>query len=810
MLRNFLITALRNILRNKIQALIQVVSLAIGITAAISIGLYILNEFSYDRFNENTDRIYRIEFGKQVGMWPAIGHQISQEIPEVEKVVRFVNWNGKDHIFTSVFSPSFDSSNVSFVEIGNSYWCDSTVFDIFTIPLLQGDPASALRDPGTCVLSESTARRIFGEHDPVGESFWGGNLTVTGVFEDIKNSHINLDMLISMVSFDSLGAVPRGHPDYLNNYSGPDWMTYLLLPEGMDPEYLGTRIDELFKDKWKTMFDYEAVNSLHLRPLNDIYFSSNLEAEANTFNHGNLNLLRVLMAIALFILLLGIINYINLTTARASLRAREVGIRKVTGSTRSWLVSQFLVEAVLVSLISFLIGLALVWLSLPGFGHLASADLHMHFQQSPGVWIIILVSVIILGVLSGVYPALYMTHFPPVVSLSGERFKGKGSLILRRALLTFQFTISIILIIGVLVIFRQLNYMKTTDPGFNNELVVNFRGGGYLWQFDHQKRQLIKEILLQHPGVRKVTFCSNISGDEQAVSFDPRVINGIEKHPAWMGIDPDFLDLLEIEMGPGRNFSWERSGDYIPDAGEGIVKILVNETFIREYELEPGGNQIITWDGGYQNEIIGVIRDVHFESLHEQIQPTILAWQYFLPYLTIKILPGNIPKTLEEVQADLVSIFPDFTEEFFKYTFQDETYASQYFKDENTARIIIIFAIVAIILACLGLFGLSSFMAARRVKEIGIRKTFGASVQSVFLLLAREFIKWIIVSVVIGTPVAWIIMHRWIQNFAYRTTIAWWIFALAILVAFIVAFATVTWQSLKTARANPVESLQNE
>lgn len=810
MLKNYILTALRNIGKNKIQAFIQVLSLAIGITAAISIGMYILNEFSYDRFNLKGDRIYRVEFGKQVGQWPAIGHQISQEIPEVEKVVRLVNWTGKDRVFSTSYTPSFDSSNVRWVEISDSYWCDSTIFEVFTIPLIQGDPATALRDPGSCVLSVSTARRIFGERDPVGESFWGGGINITGVFEDLENSHIDLNMLISMVSHDSLGGVPRGHPNYLNNYMGPNWMTYLLLPEGTDPLLMEKRIDHFFKEKWKNRFNYEATNNLQLRPLHEVYFSKGLEAEANTFNHGNLDLLKVLMAIAAFILILAIINYVNLSTARASIRAREVGIRKVAGSSKSSLVSQFLVESILVTVFSFLIGLFLVWISLKGLSRLASAELHMNFLLYPGTWMIILVSILFLGTLSGIYPALYMTAFPPVASLSGERFKGRGSLIFRRLLLTFQFTVSIILILGVLVISRQLRFMKTADPGYEKELVVNFSGGNYYWQYNAQQRQLIRERLLQYPGVSNVAFCSTVSGNEQSVSFDPRVLNGIEKTTAWLGIDPDFLALMKIDILQGRNLSWDYPGDYIPTMGDGLLKVIVNETFIREFQLESTGPQIISWDGGYEQEIIGVIPDVHFESMHEQIQPTILGWSSFLPYMSVKLRPGDTKATLDQIQAELVSIFPEDEKDFFKYTFLEESYARQYSKDENTSRIIFNFALVAILLACLGLFGLSTFMANRRVKEIGIRKTFGASDQKVFRLLAREFIKWIVVSVAIGCPLAWIFMQRWLQSFAYRTEIIWWTFLITILFAFVITFLTVSWQSLKTARTNPAESLRDE
>ena len=811
MFRNYFITALRNFQRNKAQAFIQLISLAVGIIAAIFIGLYVQHEYSYDQFNERIDRIYRLEFGNQVSLWNAIGTQISQEIPEVEKVVRLVNWSGKDRVFTSNYSPSDDSLEVRFIEIGNQYWCDSTLFDVFSIELIQGDVATALKIPGNGIISESAAKRVFGDQDPLGEQFWGGGLTIAGVFRDLPNSHIDLDLLISMVSFENMGGAARGEPGYLNNYGGgSSWMTYVLLEEGVDPSYLEERIDAFFKEKWKNTFEYEAINSFHLRPLREIYLSNGLDGEFNTFNHGNRDLLRVLMATAFFVLILGIINYMNLTTARATLRAREVGIRKVTGASARRLFLQFQVEAVLLTLFSFLLGILMLILFLPGFRRLTGADLNIQFLEIPGTWLIILALVLLLGFFSGAYPSLYMTRFRPVESLAGKQFTGRGSMVFRRILLTLQFTISIILIIGVLVISKQISYMQSTDPGFNMENVVTITGGNHLWQMDPAPRKLIRERLLQFPDILQVAFTSGMTGDEQNMSAEPYRMNGIEKHAAWLGIDPGYLDLMEIGIQLGRDFDRELPGDYIPDRGDGMPRILVNETFVREFELEHTGAQIITWENGFEQEIIGIVSDFHFSSLHDKIPPTMLGWANFLPWLTVKVSPGSTQATIARIQTELSGLLPELDPDFFKYSFLDENYAAQYDNDKRTGRIILIFAIVAILLACLGLFGLALFMAARRVKEIGIRKSFGASVRSLFILLATEYLRWIMVSVILACPAAWFIMNKWLESFAYRTGISWWVFALAILFAVLITFATVSWQSRKTARTNPVESLRYE
>jgi len=805
MLRNYFITALRNIIRNKIQSFIQVLSLTIGITAFILIGLYAKYELSYDTFNEKFDRIYRLEFKDQVGLGTGHGHLIKQEIPEVGNVVRLVNWGGKDKSTPGII-PATDSTDERVVYVEDVLMCDSTIFDVFTFNFLQGDPKSALRDPNTCVMTESTARKFFGDRDPVGESF--GEYTVTGIIEDVKNSHIEVNMLSSIVSTDPDGPYTRGEPEYLNNYHSFSYMTYLLLPERNDPSYAEKRINELFINKYQ--IDVESTDwgeGFLLRPLKDIYFSTNLKGEMNYCRHGNLKLLRMLLTIAAFILLLGIINYNNLTTARASLRAKEVGIRKLTGSSGTRLITQFLVEAILVALISSLIALTMVQLLLPGFNELASTELDMEFIDLKGTWMIYFISAIILGLISGIYPSVYLTSFQPVESLSGKRVQTSGSIAFRRALLSFQYIISIVLIIGVLVIFRQLKYMKTTELGFNKDLVINLEMDNRQWGADLSKQQLIRQQLLQDPNITGVTFSSNVMGGNQVFQTFEWEIEGVKKTPAQLQIDPDFFDVMEIKMLEGRNISWDRPGDYAPNMDGQTKKIIVNETFVHEFELKSPVGYLINRPNGQVTEIIGVVSDFNFKSQHEKIEP---CWYYvggWLGSVSIKISSADIQTTINSIKNVMESLHPDVV---FDYSFLDETYARQYIKDEKTVRIISNFAVVAILIACLGLFGLSSFMAARRTKEIGIRKSMGASVQSVFLLLSQEFIKWIILSVVIACPLAWYIMNRWLQNFAYRTNISWWIFVPAILIAFAITFITVTWQSLKTARTNPVEALRYE
>lgn len=805
MLRNYFIIAFRYIIRNKVQSFIQVLSLAIGITAIILIGIYVVSELSFDKFNEKKDRIYRLEYGDYVGKSSAIGHQIKENLPEVENVVR-IRICGKRPV--KYISDQGKASEREIDLVLRSYYCDSTVFDVFTFPFIQGDPKTALKDPFSVVLTESTARALFGNKDPVGEIIdielpepQNRSFTVTGVIQDVENFHIYFDILVSMVS------LREQHEDILNSY-WTSWIyfTYLLLEDDFTEERVENNINAFFKDvKDLEMGRYSKELAFSMRPLKEIYFSSRLKRENGYCVHGNLKLLRVLITIVVFILVLACINYINLATARASLRAREVGVRKVLGSLKSRLIAQFLVESVLMGLVSFLIAIILVQVLLPIFNQMVRNELSMEILFHPQIILISFACVLLLGIIAGIYPAVYLTTFQPVASLKGEQLTGVKSILFRRILLTFQFAISVVLMIGVSTILRQLRYMKTADLGCELELVLGINALDM--RQDYVKRQVFREKMLSNPNIKKVAFglWPGGKGTEGLIVE----YNGIKIHPYRVTVDPDYFDLFGIEVVQGRNFSWDMPGDYDTRySNQQQVRIIVNETFVRELDLEsPVGTIIGTEDERYNCVIIGVVEDFHHLSLHHKIDPNFYIWRNFLNRVSLKISPNNIQGTINSVGNEFESMYPKHT---FGYQFLDERFDTLYKHDVRLFKIISNFAIVAILIACLGLFGLSSFMAARRTKEIGIRKVMGASVRTVFLLLSREFVKWVALSVIIACPAAWIIMNRWLQSFTYRTNINWWIFALVILMAFAITFMTVAWQSLKTARTNPVEALRYE
>ena len=812
MLRNYFITAFRYILRNKIQSIIQVISLTIGITAVILVGLYAFHELSYDKFNEKSERIYRLEYGNKVGQVSAIGHEIKENLSEVENVVRMSKYGDKVKI---EYISDKGKDTESKTEVDAQYLlCDSNVFNVFTIPFLQGDPRTALRDPYSVVLTESFTNKVFGNKDPVGEDIVLYGLTsnqvynVTGVIKDVENFHFDFDVMLSMVSLRELDEQQQSFSgeDKLNSYHTAEfYFTYLLLPGPHDVSRTEKAINAYFLEKIKDKWFYSETFAFSLRPMEDIYFTAPLKSEWGYCKHGNLKLIRILLSIALFILILACINYVNLTTARASLRSREVGIRKVAGSSNVRLIAQFLVESIIISLASFLFALTLVQVLLPIFNQIALTEINLATFFQPETILISVAGIVSLGFINGIYPALYLTTFQTVASIEGEQLTGITSVYFRRILFTFQFSISILLIVGVFTILRQLKYMKTADLGFDRELVLVMEAYG--GNRDFQGRNVLKETLLRNPSIKKVAH-GRVPGFEEESSW-PRLIeyNGIKKKLVYTNIDPDYFDLLVIELVQGRNFSWDIPGDFMQEENTTIPRIILNETALHEFGMISPVGEFIQSEGGGQAEIIGIVRDFHFRSLHHEIMPYVYGWGEPLSEMSIKIQPYNIQQTIRYIEQVIESRAPG---SLFKYTFLDESFEQQYANDERLARIISNFAIVAILIACLGLFGLSSFMAARRTKEIGIRKVMGASARTIFFLLSVEFVKWIVLSVIIACPLAWFVMNKWLQSFAYRTTIPWWVFILAILIAFTIAFLTVAWQSLKTARTNPVEALRYE
>ena len=803
MLGSFLTITLRILWRHKVTSFINIFSLTIGISAFILIMLYVHHELSYDTFNENYDRIYRLQTDNYAKFPPIIGEHVKTKVPEVENIARIVIiGNGEEYI-----SYSYPGSTEIPAQVQSySYYADSTVFDVFTLPFIQGKPELALKEPFTVVLSESTTKKLFGDLNPMGETVEIGDhpYKVTGIIKDVKNSHINIDALKSYASFSQIYAKRN-----LTRIEYSSWLwsaTYLLLSDKTDPGFIKEKINNVLAEINDVSLFMIEFREFHILPLKDIYFKGST-ANLQYGKQGNLKLVQMFIAIAIFILALACINYINLTTARATLRTKEVALKKVVGSSWTLLKYQFILESILVTFISFLLAFTVVLGLISQFNQLTMVNINMSELNTPITWVLSVIGVLLIGVLSGLYPAVYLTTINTVSLIKGESIKGSRGAFLRQALLTFQFSISIIMIIGIITNLRQLHYAKNMDLGFNKEQIIFFSTPNLPGQKKHELRRTFKERLLQNPNIQMISYTVGRMGIDlipaPEVEFDGVKMTG----SVYMVIDPDYIDMMGMEIIDGRDFSWDIEGDR-------NIRMILNETAANQISLD---STVVGKIGYYQNpyqqnsqlhmEIIGVVKDFHYQSVHHQIEPMSFAWFGPEADMNIKISPHNIPETIKFIENEWKNIYEA---KPFQYSFLDEVFDQQYKSDEQGAKIVGYFTVLAIIIACIGLFALSSFMAVRRTKEIGIRKVMGASAKNIFFMLSKEFLKWVLIAAIIACPIAWILMNKLLQSFAYKINLGVDIFILAGLIAVVIALITVAWQSLKSALNNPVKALRYE
>ena len=782
-------------------------------TAFILITLYVHHEFSYDKFNDNYDRIYRLEAGEYGQFPPSIYQHIRDKIAGIENIARFSAYFERNISYIPNDNPEDSRS----IEVYTSY-ADSTLFDVFTLPFVQGNPEKALIDPFTVVLTENTTRVLFGDKDPIGESveWWDHNFEVTGIIKDVKNSHIEINALFSYESIEKMW------PDYnLNHVSSSGWLwgaTYLLLSDEVDPDPIENKINQVLAEiNDGTLISVE-FERFTIRPLKDVYFKGSSAILYLKFGrYGNFTLVRTFIAIAIFTLILACINYINLTTARATLRSKEVAMKKVAGSSRYLLRNQFVFESIMVTLISFLLAFTLIQGLMPLFNRLSMIHIDLSELNTPIVWAIILFGIVTIGVVSGAYPAIYLASYRPVILMKGESVKGSGGAFIRKALMILQFSISIILTIGIITNLRQLNFARSFDLGFNKEHIIQINTPDViddqrkLFDPEHKrfvKRKTLKERLLRNPKISNISFSAGGPG-AGSVPSGTFEIDGKEYTSNMIYIDPEYLNLMEIEFEEGRNFSRDILGDKL--APNIIGRWIINETAAKQFYQESPVGKILSGKGSngqnFQYEIIGIVKDFNCRSIHHGIPPVFMGWSGPWAGMKIKISSNDMPSTIQYIEKEWQEVYGT---EPFTYKFLDETFDQQYRSDEQGAKIVGHFTILAIIIACMGLFALSSFMATRRTKEIGIRKALGASSQKIFIMLSQEFLKWILLAAVIACPVAWILMNKWLEGFAYHINLGIDILILAVLIAFVIAILTVAWQSLKTALANPVEALRYE
>ncbi len=788
-------------MKNKIFSFINIFGLATGMACSLLIVLFVKDELSYDRFNKDAGSIYRVvkDFVNDDGSRlpdattpPALAPAMQKDIPEVSVVTRvFPNWGGR-------FLISYGDKKITEEKL---YRVDSSFFDVFTFPFIQGNKINAFKEVNSIVVTESAAKRYFGNDNPMGKTLhvdqlW--DLTVTGVLKDVpSNAHFHFDFLISTRKF---GGTIDADWGFYNFY------TYVKIKSHTNGANLTKKIQATYKSGVT-----DGKNIFYVQPLKDIHLTSNLKWELEP-NSDKLYVY-VFTLIAIFIILIAGINYVNIATAKASIRAKEIGVRKVAGAQRLSLINQFLIESVITCLIASLLAVAIAQLLLPTVNTLTLKQLTV--IGNPTVLLYMVLAALFIGVVAGFFPAIYLSSFKPVIVLKGLKVNDKGTLSLRKALVVVQFTISIVLMIGALIISQQMHFVQSAKLGLNKDEVIIVNYAGHLSSAD---RNAFQNNVLQIPGVKKIAISDGVVGGQNWTtelrfkeSKNSQLVN-------FLSVGNDFLNVLGMETKEGRGFSSNFPADTLTNGipngplEQTIGSIVLNETAVKDMGVsKPVGKKILWSSDGdtmYYVTVVGVLKDFHFTSLRNQVKPfAFINNPRRVANFAVKLSTDNIKSSL----AKLGNTWKKFSAERpFEYTFLDETYSKLYQSENRFQKVFISLVILGIIIACLGLLGLTTFAAQQRIKEIGIRKVLGASVASIVSLLSKDFLKLVIIALILAVPIAAYFMNIWLQDFAYRINIQWWVFGVAAVIAILVALITISFQAIKAAIANPVKSLRTE
>ncbi len=800
MFKNYFKTAFRNIWKNKITSSINLFGLSVGMTAAVFIFLWVQNEISFDNYHAAKNNIYRITNTIHVNknetwIWEnspmPLAQAAAQQIPEVKNAARVV--------INAYGGMVFTINHKLFAE-KTSAWVEKTWFNIFDYHFVAGNAAAFGQNPFSIILTESKAKKYFGDESPIGKIIKVDtvNYTVQGVIKDNPlNSSFRFDVLLQM---DGRFSNPQSFKND-NTWHNYNFTTFLKLAPNAKKPLVESKLNNIVA---KNRSDDNNLPKVSLEPLKDMYFESDLQS--STMPHGNKKTTYIFFVLGLMLLITASINYVNLTTARASLRAKEVSVRKIAGAQRGHLFLQFIIESVTISMLSLIITLLLIQLCLPAFNSIADE----HFQlpvNSPSVWKILLGTLAMATILNGVYPAALLSSFKPLNVFRGKSLLRLSDGSIRKGLVVFQFGLSVILIMGTIVIYRQLNYIQTSNPGYNISQTISLQipWKSYSKMDDDQRKNFftgMKQDLQSESSISAVSIggseimnvgnasSGNADWDGRDTTFNPTI--------ADLSADEDFQNMFQLQLKSGHWFK----------AKEDMHNFILNETAAKEFNMHtPILGQRFTY-GGDTGKIIGIVKDFNYKSMHEKIGPMVLSFNEGSDsYIFIKTMPGNIPRALnaaEKVWSKFIPAQP------FDFTFLDDSFNNLYKSDIKTSQLILIFSIIAIIISALGLFGLAAFTAERRTKEIGIRKVLGASVQQIVMLLSKDFVRLVIVAIVIACPIAWLLMNNWLQDFAYRINITAWIFIMAGSLALLIALMSISFQAIKAAIANPVKSLRTE
>jgi putative ABC transport system permease protein len=814
MINNYLKLAVRNLTKRKGYSLLNILGLAIGITCCLLIFQYVSFEKSYDKFPDKSSRIARLRLDsyqqgrlswQSATSYPPFGPTMKKDFPEVEDYCRLIDAN---------ILLSNDEKSIKFNE-QKGYYADPSFVNMFSLRLIKGNPNTALDAPYKMLLSESMAVKYFGNEDPIGKSLtlrrpdYSRTLQVTGIFRELpSNSHLVVNHL---VSYSTLSSIYKDLGDTTNAletaWGWYDFYTYVQLKPGTDLKQLEAKLPA-FCDRYINSDEWHKTNNVvdkaFLIPLQDIHLYSNFNQEAEV--NGNGKAVAFLFLIGFLIMGIAWINYINLATARSVERAREVGIRKVMGALRRNLVNQFLLESLMLNLVSLVIALGAVTLLTPTFNNMIGRDGNAGFVLQPLYWYIFAIIFLSGTLLSGIYPAFVMSGYQPVKVLKGLFKNTSGGLSLRKGLIILQFATSVVLIAGTIIVYQQVSYMRKQALGANIRQTLVMDGASSLQDSVYQSTlQPFKTAVLQIPGVKNMTASTSVMGKEIYWTNGIRRL-GAEKGGSvtlyHLGIDYDFIPSFEMKLVNGRNFS----RDFATDNKAAIL----NERAVSQMGFSSPdkalGAKLLR--GSDTLTIIGIVQNFHHEGLRKSIEPQlILLRPNTRSAYSIKVASADMNKTISAVKTTWDKHFPN---DPFNYYFLDEAYNQQYKSDALYGKVFSLFSFLAILIACFGLLGLSAYNILQRTKEIGIRKVMGASVPNVLYLLSKDFMKLVGLSFLIAAPVTWWIMHNWLQDFAYRISVAWWVIAIAGLIASLIAIVTISFQAVRAAIANPVKSLRTE
>jgi putative ABC transport system permease protein len=806
MLKNYIKVALRNLWKNKAFSAINIIGLASGLAVCLLIVLYVVDELSYDKWNRNADRIYRLDadifFNNTSAIFAVapdpLAPTLKRDFPEIEEEVRI---NNQSDILVKK-----DNQNV---QDHKAAFADSTFFKVFTVPMIAGDPKTALKEPNSIVIDETTAKKYFNSTDVLGKTLVVDNTNyckITGIIKDIpKQSHFHFHFIRPKTT--------NVNDSWLSNNT----FNYVMVRPGVTQEKLQKDVDATIKNYLGRELEAQLHASLkdltqkgghfiyHAMPLTGIHLHSDksYEIEAN----GDITYVYIFSVIAVFILLIACVNFMNLSTARSANRAKEVGIRKVAGSLRSHLITQFLTESVLLSFFSLVLAIGIAALLLPLFNQLAEKEMSVATLFSTWLFPVMIGLVFLVGCVAGSYPAFYLSAFQPIDVLKGKIAKGFKSSWLRSGLVVFQFTISIILIIGTIVIYNQLDYIRSRKIGYNRDQIFVLHNA---WYLDKQIHTFRNE-LLNIPGVSNATISGDLptspdfdnEGWFRDATMDPTKAVVLTN----FYVDDNYLPTLGMHMAQGRNFSKDFPTDSVGVIlNEAAVKALGLKDPLKGILYRPNFNNS-SFNGSIAYHVIGVVKNFNFSSMHQNVGPLIIQEGENWGSIAVRINSKNIPSVINNIQTKWNTMTSG---QPFNYTFMDADFNKVYTAEQQTGKLFITFAVFAIFIGCLGLFGLVTYAAEQRTKEIGVRKVLGASVSSIVAMLSKDFAKLVLIASIIAFPIAWWAMHNWLQSFAYRIAISWWVFIVAGLAAILIALVTICFQAIKAALANPVKSLRTE